>query len=1634
MYSSKRSVSNSVCGNLVSMLRRSAVMLAMLVMTAATAWAAQPVSYLDACTGEKGYIHLQGWAYDPDASAQSIEVFMYIYTDADCTNQYGYMTEFTAGVPRADVNKAKGITGDHGFNIDIDVYPPGVYWVKLFAVDANGDGDSQIGSTTAVTVTGYGPPIGSLEACTGGEELIHVEGWAYDPDASAQSIGVHVYVYTDEGCTSQYGDVRMPTANVPRSDVNSSKGITGDHGFNADITIADAGEYWVKVFAIDTNGDGDSQIGSTTAVAVTAVVHSDDAKTLPYSYGFETGIMLYDMIVEGWIPIDCAENSKIVDCDPKPYSGSYCFQFLYPLSEQYQYLISPEINNGGRNFSVSFYFYNYDTNYFQVGYSTTTGFISAFTWEDVTDRGSWRRYEKEFPANVKYVAIRANITSKYKYLCLDDFTFAVSGCLPPENLTVSDFNDQSATLTWTAPSTTRTVTGYAYQIVQHGSSWGADTEVMEPLLTSVTFDNLLPNTSYDFRVNTLYAEGKSLDYATTTILTDCSGSVSPPITQDFENGMGCWRVVNGNSMTGITSPYNQSTAFRFCGNAPQYLFSPQLDCPEEITVSFYHHINAEPMSFQVGYSTTTHAPSAFTWDTEITSTEWGYLKYEHNFPAGTKYIAVKYTSNSRGSLNIDNINIFVVGVLPPAQVSASAIASQSATLTWDAVNGATGYAYQYKKAGESTWSDEVTTTETSATISDLTADTDYDAHVKAIYGNNASIYTTIQFTTATAPPYEQEFEAGMGRWTMVDCYPYWTEIDDIWGTGRRTHAAHDSNVGFQFGDYPDNPIPQYLISPRFGGDKAITLSFYYRSAIGYPETIYVGYSTTNNDKDAFTFGDAITVSSTDWTKYENTFPPEARYFAVKYTSNENRMFIDDFSFEEYSAYAKPTTIGTNELTETKAKVAWNVPDEPVTSFVYQYKKSDETIWSAEATIYANNVTLENLTPNTYYKFRVKALYGSDASNYATYTFQTDANMVDLPYTDGFENGMGGWRMIYCDGVTEIIKADTPNSGNYCFLFADTRQHQYLLSPHFAGGTPMKVSFYYQNYANYPAYFMVGYTSSKEGQITWGNLVTASNGEWTLYETFCPAETQYVFILCAKQGSLLFLDDFSFTEMPDIVFADNADNTTTISDYSGKEVVATLQGRTLYRDGDWNTLCLPFDINNFARTPLEGATVKTLSSSAFSNGTLTLNFEDATSIEAGKPYIVKWNDGLNLTINSTDDWNAFAEKVNGGKSYAGKTVLLGADIDVSTMVGTADSPFSGTFEGAGHTLNVSISDGGEGAAPFRYVSGATIRNVKTAGTVSGNHCAGLVGIALGGTNSIRDCYVTASVSGGSYAGGILGNGTISTTTISNCMFSGSLTATNMGILYGWGEEGGTHTVENCVANGTYADLSVIIDEEEGHRIINLLLGNGTKTVTNCWKNTEAGSQGDNGLIIYMGGEHPLISYYLGSQWTYENNDFVLNPTVNILDTNIENPVFLGVTVDANVETAVDFTGGQFVGTFSPLVSTAGLLFDAHNPNNGACRAALSIDEPEHGGLTFCGWYTDPEYNNPATTIPFADDGTVTLYAKFTGETTDVLFIPYPAEVEHPDVWYDMLGRQLDNAPTTQGLYIHDGKIISIKKAD
>ena len=123
----------------------------------------------------------------------------------------------------------------------------------------------------------------------------------------------------------------------------------------------------------------------------------------------------------------------------------------------------------------------------------------------------------------------------------------------------------------------------------------------------------------------------------------------------------------------------------------------------------------------------------------------------------------------------------------------------------------------------------------------------------------------------------------------------------------------------------------------------------------------------------------------------------------------------------------------------------------------------------------------------------------------------------------------------------------------------------------------------------------------------------------------PDETTFSYSVIATDINLTLLDNDSEATIK---------NATRLSNYNGLEVNVTLSGRTLYKDGSWNTLCLPF--NATLTGDFSGADIRTLSDATFSEGTLTLDFTPTsgegavTSIEAGKPYIIKWTSGDDFT--------------------------------------------------------------------------------------------------------------------------------------------------------------------------------------------------------------------------------------------------------------------------------------------------------------------------------------------------------------------------------------------------------------------
>lgn len=104
----------------------------------------------------------------------------------------------------------------------------------------------------------------------------------------------------------------------------------------------------------------------------------------------------------------------------------------------------------------------------------------------------------------------------------------------------------------------------------------------------------------------------------------------------------------------------------------------------------------------------------------------------------------------------------------------------------------------------------------------------------------------------------------------------------------------------------------------------------------------------------------------------------------------------------------------------------------------------------------------------------------------------------------------------------------------------------------------------------------------------------------------------------------------------------------------------LSGRII-KGGKWNTLCIPSNIADLSASALAGAKVKKLKEYTNDGTSVTITFEDATSIEAGKPYLVK------PTADITDPVFDFAGVA------AGSTAVTGAEFIGTYQASTLTAP-------------------------------------------------------------------------------------------------------------------------------------------------------------------------------------------------------------------------------------------------------------------------------------------------------------------------------------------------------------------------
>jgi hypothetical protein len=149
-----------------------------------------------------------------------------------------------------------------------------------------------------------------------------------------------------------------------------------------------------------------------------------------------------------------------------------------------------------------------------------------------------------------------------------------------------------------------------------------------------------------------------------------------------------------------------------------------------------------------------------------------------------------------------------------------------------------------------------------------------------------------------------------------------------------------------------------------------------------------------------------------------------------------------------------------------------------------------------------------------------------------------------------------------------------------------------------------------------------------------------------------------------------------TLQPCLALADASDNNAAITAHAGQTLAVALSSRTLYKDGSWNTLCLPFAVDLTASGTLSGDNVQAMTlnttSSNFADGTLTLNFTAAETIPAGTPFIIKWDKPANYVAYTGQNAATCSDLVS--------PVFQGVTIDAENRDATVTGvlTFTGTY--------------------------------------------------------------------------------------------------------------------------------------------------------------------------------------------------------------------------------------------------------------------------------------------------------------------------------------------------------------------
>ena len=323
--------------------------------------------------------------------------------------------------------------------------------------------------------------------------------------------------------------------------------------------------------------------------------------------------------------------------------------------------------------------------------------------------------------------------------------------------------------------------------------------------------------------------------------------------------------------------------------------------------------------------------------------------------------------------DISNTNFTIAGQVActasvPTGLAGSNVGSNSATLSWNAVAGAT-YDVQYRIVGTSTWT-TVAVSGVSTSLSGLAASTQYEAQVrsKCSGGSNSAYSSSVNFTTTAV----QLNYCASASTNTNDEYISRVQLNTINNPSGAQFYSNFTNISTTL-----NKSTQYTITvtPTWTGTVY---------AEGY--SVWIDY---NGDGDFTDAGEQV------WTRAATNTTPVSGAFTVPAgaTDGATRMRVsmkynaiptacETFTYGEVEDYtvviqgagpdvtapSTPTNLTASGTTQTTTNLSWNASTDNVGVTGYDVYRGATLIASVTGTTYQAT----GLTASTAYTFSVRA--------------------------------------------------------------------------------------------------------------------------------------------------------------------------------------------------------------------------------------------------------------------------------------------------------------------------------------------------------------------------------------------------------------------------------------------------------------------------------------------------------------------------------------------------------------------------------------------------------------------------------------------------------------------------------------